>query len=171
MTRPKGKVIYRSLDNPEIQKAVREAHKAVVAERVRLQTQRAERRERPVPNWKCYTMLFVVGKNIDANGNWLGGKLPRCKRCDGRLDPKENHVCEGFVPKYKELTQQDHENWETKREERRQARWEREDEEFDEAAWEQRTVECRRCGGEIYGIDDPHECPEDIDSDSSGEDQ
>ena len=61
MTRPKGKVIYRSLDNPEIHKAVREAHKAVVAERVRLQTQRAERGERPVPNWKADLTFSMPG--------------------------------------------------------------------------------------------------------------
>jgi hypothetical protein len=130
----------------------------------------------PPPNWKCYTMLFKVGVNIDANGNWLGrSRLPRCNRCDGVLSPREHHVCPGYAPKYKELTQEDRENWESKREERwqeeRQSRWEREHEEFDEAAWEQRTVECRRCGGEIHGIDDPHECSEDIDSDSSEEDQ
>ena len=150
----------------------------------KIQKQRQERKiiskPSPPPNWKCYTMLFKVGVNIDANGNWLGrSRLPRCNRCDGVLSPREHHVCPGYIPKFKELTQEDRENWESQREDRwqemRQARWEREQkrehEEFDEAAWEQRTVECRRCGGEIHGIDDSHECSEDIDSDSSEEDQ
>jgi hypothetical protein len=146
----------------------------------KIQHQRQERKiiskPSPPPNWKCYTMLFKVGVNIDANGNWLGrSRLPRCNRCHGVLSPREHHVCPGYAHKYKERTQEDWENIESKRRERRQerseARWEREHEEFDEAAWEQRTVECRRCSGEIHGIDDPHECPEDIDSDSSEEDQ
>lgn len=141
----------------------------------KIQKQRQEQKiiskPAPPPNWKCYPMVFKVGVNIDANGNWLGrSRLPRCRRCDGVLSPRENHVCPGYIPKYKELTQEDRENWEAKREERRQERWEarceREQEEFDQEAWESRTVECSRCGGEIHGIDDDHECP---DQDFDGE--
>ena len=55
--------------------------------------------ERPLPpNWKCYPGVFVVGRNIDEHGNWLGGRLPRCNRCDGLLPPRENHVCPGYTP-------------------------------------------------------------------------
>src|ERR1700735_889798 len=55
--------------------------------------------ERPLPpNWKCYPTVFVVGKNIDEHGNWLGGRLPRCHRCKGLLPPQENHVCSGYMP-------------------------------------------------------------------------
>jgi hypothetical protein len=43
--------------------------------------------------------VFVVGRNIDEHGNWLGGRLPRCHRCDGLLPPKENHVCPGYMPR------------------------------------------------------------------------
>jgi hypothetical protein len=119
----------------------------------------------PPPNWKCYTGVFKVGVNIDKNGNWLGrSPLPRCKRCDGVISPKEHHLCPGFIPKYRERTDEDWENIESKREERRQERMEaywdrrREQEEFDEQEWEQRTIECKRCGEEIHGIDDPHDC-------------
>jgi hypothetical protein len=30
-------------------------------------------------------------------------KVPKCKRCDGLLPPDENHVCEGYVPKYPDM--------------------------------------------------------------------
>jgi hypothetical protein len=140
--RPKGKVIYRSLDNPEIQKAVREAHKAVVGERVRLQTQRAERRERPVPNWKCYPMVFIVGKNIDEYGNWLGGKLPKCRVCEGILRPKDNHQCEGYQPKFAEHDQEWHERQDARREEIRKAKRQRE------------VPTCKWCGIDLPEFDD-----------------
>jgi hypothetical protein len=53
---------------------------------------------RPLPpNWICYPMVFVVGKNIDSHGHWLGGRLPRCKRCHGILPPQENHDCPGYI--------------------------------------------------------------------------
>jgi hypothetical protein len=50
---------------------------------------------RPVPNKYCYPDLFK---------NWQPGmKVPKCKRCDGLLPPDENHVCEGYVPKYPDM--------------------------------------------------------------------
>lgn len=56
--------------------------------------------EKPlVPNWIAYqNIVFFVGKNVDAKGNRLGGKLPRCKVCKGLLDPQANHKCPGYVP-------------------------------------------------------------------------
>lgn len=170
--RPKGIVVYSSPENPLVKQAEANQRK----ERLRLQTARAERRERRyanAPNHITYrNVVFFVGKNIDENGRWLGGKLPPCNVCGGTIHPQEHHKCEGFVPKFRERTQEDWENIESKREERRQerrqARWEREEEqeEFDEAAWEARTVECRRCGAEVYGINDEHECE---DQDFDGE--
>jgi len=130
ITRPKGKVIYRSLDNPEIQKAVREAHKAVVTEEVRLRTLRAKRRERPVPNRICYADT--------AFKNWKPGmRLPKCRRCDAILHPEENHKCEGFKPKYVEHDQEWHERQDARREEIRGAKHQRE------------TPTCDWCGIEL----------------------
>lgn len=54
----------------------------------------------PVPNWIAYkNIVFFVGKNVDEEGNWLGGKIPRCKVCDGWLHPQENHKCPGYMPR------------------------------------------------------------------------
>jgi len=135
MTRPKGKVIYRSRDNPEIQKAVREAHKAVVGERVRLQTQRAERRERPVPNRICYADT--------AFKNWKPGmRLPKCRRCDAILHPEVNHQCEGYKPKFAEHTEERSERYDARREEIREAKRQRE------------VPTCKWCGIDLPEFDD-----------------
>lgn len=67
-------------------------------------------------------MVFVVGRNIDETGRWLGGRLPRCRVCEASLQPRENHVCEGFKPKYEELTEERHQRWEARREAIREAK-------------------------------------------------
>lgn len=132
--RPKGVVVYSSPENP----LVAEAEKNQKQERLRLQTQRAERRERPVPNWIAYKdIVFKVGVNIDENGFWKGGKLPKCRVCEGTLHPQENHKCEGFVPKFKERTREDHERFEALREEIRETRR------------EMRKIVCSVCGDEM----------------------
>lgn len=52
------------------------------------------RGDRPLPpNYVCYPEAF--NGRLDKHGNWLGGKLPRCRRCKELLPPKENHVCSG----------------------------------------------------------------------------
>jgi hypothetical protein len=65
------------------------------------QERAAARAERPVPNYLCYPEAFKG--RVDEHGNWLGGKVPKCRKCGGNLQPKENHVCPGFIPKYSEL--------------------------------------------------------------------
>ena len=101
----------------------------LVDEAKRLQQQRQERKivsgakpPSPPPNWKCYPMIFVVGKNIDEHGNWKGGRLPRCRKCQGNLPPREHHVCEGFRPKYVEHDEEWHERMEQRREMIREAK-------------------------------------------------
>jgi hypothetical protein len=45
-----------------------------------------------LPNRLCYPAAFR---------NWKRGmRVPKCRRCDANLQPEENHVCEGYVPKY-----------------------------------------------------------------------
>jgi hypothetical protein len=53
--------------------------------------------DRPLPpNYKCYPDAFKG--LVDEHGNWLGGKLPACRVCQGLLPPRENHVCPGYYP-------------------------------------------------------------------------
>lgn len=52
--------------------------------------------KKPLPNRLCYPELFK--NRIGPNGEWLGGRVPRCNRCHGNLQPEENHVCPGYVP-------------------------------------------------------------------------
>ena len=48
--------------------------------------------KKPLPNRLCYPEAFK---------GWRPGmKVPKCNRCGDNLQPEENHVCEGFVPKY-----------------------------------------------------------------------
>src|ERR1039458_1830682 len=47
------------------------------------------------PNWKCYPELFKG--RVSSTGEWLGGKIPKCKRCAGLLHPDENHECPGYL--------------------------------------------------------------------------
>ena len=54
--------------------------------------------KKPLPNRLCYPELFKG--RIGPKGEWLGGKVPKCKRCEGNLFPEENHECPGFIPKF-----------------------------------------------------------------------
>jgi hypothetical protein len=47
---------------------------------------------KPWPNRLCYPEAFKGWKP--------GMRVPKCKRCQENLQPNENHVCQGFVPKY-----------------------------------------------------------------------
>lgn len=77
----------------------------------------------PPPNWKCYPMIFVVGKNIDEHGNWKGGRLPRCRKCQGNLPPREHHVCPGFQPMFPTTDPEERRaKWEARREMIREAK-------------------------------------------------
>lgn len=99
--RAKGKWVYTSPVNPVAEEAKK--HQRQLQEEA--QTHAAERREHrynTMPNHITYRdVVFFVGKNIDAEGNWLGGKLPKCKKCRARLDPSEHHDCPGFRPRYR----------------------------------------------------------------------
>ena len=102
----------------------------LVDEAKRLQQQRQERKivsgakpPSPPPNWKCYPMIFVVGKNIDEHGSWKGGRLPRCRKCQGNLPPREHHVCPGFQPMFPTTDPEERSaKWEARREAIRQAK-------------------------------------------------
>jgi len=102
----------------------------LVDEAKRLQQQRQERKivsgakpPSPPPNWKCYPMIFVVGKNIDEHGNWKGGRLPRCRKCRGNLPPREHHVCPGFQPMFPTADPEERRaKWEARREMIREAK-------------------------------------------------
>ena len=89
--RPKGVVTYKSPVNPIAEEAKQHQRQ----EQERLAAERAKRAERPVPNRICYAELYEQWK---ANG---GGKLPKCNRCRATLHWEENHVCPGFIPKYR----------------------------------------------------------------------
>ncbi len=51
--------------------------------------------KKPLPNWKCYEELFRG--RVDKHGNWLGGRLPKCRRCAATLQPEEHHDCPGYL--------------------------------------------------------------------------
>jgi len=123
-----------------------------------------EPRQRPKrlpPNYICYPEAFKG--RVDKHGNWLGGKLPRCRVCKGLLPPKENHVCSGYVPqlpytdyeahiKRMELLREDHEEAiDNAREDRRY----------------ERLHTCKRCGEQVEP-DDEHQC-ERLQCDDCGE--
>jgi hypothetical protein len=68
-------------------------------------------------------MIFVVGKNIDEHGNWKGGRLPRCRKCQGNLPPREHHVCPGFQPMFPTADPEERRaKWEARREMIREAK-------------------------------------------------
>ena len=127
----------------------------------------AERREAPMPNWKRYPYMFAG--LVDDNGNWLGkGKLPRCPKCKQFVSPRETGHADrcDYVPQYPEY---DREMREARQREQREAiaghrreMWEESheyrDKQEEQDEWEQRTVECPRCGADVHGVDDPHEC-------------
>jgi hypothetical protein len=144
--RPKGVVVYRSPANP-IAEAAKRNQKQKQQQR---QERAAARAARPVPNYICYPEAFK-GK-VDESGNWKGpGKLPRCRVCEERLGPMENHVCPGFTPKYVEHDTEWHERQDAQREEIRGSRYQRE------------TPTCNLCGEELPTEEDywahGSECP------------
>jgi hypothetical protein len=98
--------------------AIWEQAKAILASKAKAKAeQESKRAATPVPNWIAYKgILFVVGKNVDHNGNWRGGLLPKCRVCEDHLPPREHHICTGFVPKYVEHDEAWHEKQEAKRE-------------------------------------------------------
>jgi len=171
--RAKGVVTYRSPKNEFIDAA----NKLQKQRREETQARAARRAAAPVPNWICYQgSVFIVGKNIDEKGNWLGGRLPRCRVCEGRLDPQENHVCPGFTPKYVEHDDEWHECTEDRRQGIREARLEdmresrnshycddcgeellNEEHAIEHAEDCRRTVECPDCGEELEFMVE-HEC-------------
>lgn len=92
-----GVKVYESPKNP-----IAEEAKARERQREDQRREDAERRaSRPVPNYICYADVF---KDYDPeNGEWHGGRLPRCRVCECVLQPIENHKCSGFLPKYSEV--------------------------------------------------------------------
>jgi len=143
--RPKGVVVYRSPKNPIAEKAKKEQRQ----KQERLAMARAARAERPVPNYICYSFLFP---DYDPKtGKGCPRPLPKCKVCrEAVLHPQEHHVCEGFTPIYKERSEEDHERWEGRREEIREAKFQKE------------TPTCKHCGEELPEYEDylSHDCPE-----------
>jgi hypothetical protein len=118
-----------------------EAQRILKAKADRAAARAAERANTPVPNWKCYPMIFIVGKNIDHNGNWLGGMLPKCRVCEDPLPPREHHVCSGFTPKYVEHDEAWKKKQEAKREEIRESR-------------PKRRIVCSVCSEEMPEMED-----------------
>jgi hypothetical protein len=151
--RPKGVVVYRSPENS----LVAEAEKNQKQERLRLQTERAERAdrraERGVPNYICYSFLFP---NYDPQtGKGCPRPLPKCRVCEGILHPQENHKCEGFTPKYVEHDDEWRERQEAKREYAREMRREQR---VEYRAARLEMIREARENGELYGReDDGHE--------------
>jgi len=123
---------------------------------------RIVRGDRPLPpNYICYPEAFKG--RVDKHGNWLGGQLPRCRRCKELLPPKENHVCPGYVP---ELPYEDYAGHIERMEEQR--------EEHHEAIAEKRKQDrqdrlrtCKRCLATVEP-EDEHEC-ERLQCDDCGE--
>lgn len=103
--------------------ALWEQAKAILGAKAKAKAERQAKRDaEPVPNWRCYPKLFIIGKNIDHLGNWLGGKLPPCYVCGGNLPPREHHICDGYKAKFVEHTPERKERWEAQREEIRETR-------------------------------------------------
>lgn len=129
-------IVYKSPENPNIAAA-----KTLLKERAEKTAVRREARgNAPVPNYICYAWLFP---NYDPKtGRGAPSPLPKCKKCEGIIAPKEHHVCSGFQPKFVEHTPERKERWEAKREEIRESRR------------QLKAVTCSVCG-EIL------ECPED----------
>ncbi|MGA8733703.1 MAG: hypothetical protein WB558_07255 [Terriglobales bacterium] len=76
-----------------------EPSKGSWADRNRPEGQVTKGEKKPLPNWRCYEELFRGC--VDKQGNWLGGRLPLCRRCKNILPPQEHHDCPGF--RYGEL--------------------------------------------------------------------
>jgi hypothetical protein len=112
-------VVYRSPKNPIADEAKK--HQRQLQEERRAAA--AKRAERPVPNYICYPALFE-GYDPKTCG-WKPGysrKLPKCRVCECTLHPQENHVCDGFKPKYIEHDAEWHERMEARREMIREAK-------------------------------------------------
>lgn len=109
-------IVYRSPENPNVVAA-----KALLKKQAEEKAARREARANaPVPNYICYAWLFP---NYDSKtGRGTPRPLPRCKVCDGVIQPQEHHVCPGFTPKYVEHDAEWHERQEAKREEIRESR-------------------------------------------------
>ena len=114
--RPKGVVTYRSPVNP----IAEEAKQRQQQKQEQLAAERERRAARPVPNYLCYPEAFKLYD--PKTGRWHGGRLPKCRVCECTLQPTENHVCEGFKPKYVEHDEAWHERWEERREMIREAK-------------------------------------------------
>jgi hypothetical protein len=114
---PKGKLVYES---------------KVVASKPK---PKAPPRPRgPVPNIVCYATT--------AFKDWKPGMvLPKCRRCEAILFPKDNHVCPGFVPKYVEHDEEWEQHQEAKREAIRESNL-------------RAPLTCAGCGDEINCHDD-----------------
>jgi hypothetical protein len=137
--RPRTKGVMVSVQEKPSGALYEEAIANLKARKERSDARKAKRDAQPVPNWIAYRdIIFVVGKNIDEKGNWLGGKLPKCKKCGYILPPQEHHECSGFVPKFVEHDAEWHERQDAKREEIRESR---ED--------QRRKVVCSVCGEEM----------------------
>jgi hypothetical protein len=121
--RPKGVVVTRPDKELVVGSLVAETKQLLKAKADHLSADRERRAAIPVPNWKCYPQAFAG--RVDDKGNWLPGvsrRLPDCHVCDGTLHKNENHVCEGFTPKYVEHDEAWEERQEAHRAEIREAR-------------------------------------------------
>jgi hypothetical protein len=102
-----------------------EAQRILAAKEAKLKADRERKAAIPVPNWRCYPTAFRVGMDVDERGNWLpdANRTPRkCRVCESVLHKDENHVCDGFVPKYVQHDDEWHERQEAKREAIRESR-------------------------------------------------
>ncbi len=137
--------------------ALLEEAKAILKAKEQAATvRRAERANTPVPNHIAYrNIVFFVGKNIDHNGNWLGGLLPKCRKCEERLDPKDHHVCSGFTAKYVQHDQDWHDRQDQRREDIEESRpWT-----YDYDG--EPIVICDVCGERMYDPEDAYRHEED----------
>ena len=129
--RPKGVIVYRSPNNL----VAEEARRNQKQKQLQRQERAAARAARPVPNYLCYRELFAG--RVDENGNWIGpGKLPRCRKCDRWLEPKQNHQCPGFRPKFSDRDPKD-------RMELRKAAWLEGDGDWDDDQYDETTPDDR----------------------------
>jgi len=55
---------------------------------------------KPLTNRLCYPELYADWLRRKAKRGGVSPQLPKCRRCGDTLFWEENHVCEGYVPKY-----------------------------------------------------------------------
>jgi hypothetical protein len=176
--RPKGTVVYRTPEQPDVKALEQEQRQDREERRVAA----IERREnRVLLNKHTYASLYEEYQARVAAGGTR--KLPHCKRCDATLQWEEPaHVCPGFTPKYVEHDEEWHERREARRQAIREAKWERLQETREER-WEARREMIReaKLNGTFYDenesgdycegeddddwdcYDDPFECEDDGD--------